>query len=241
MKNIDLDSRRVYEILLDKKLKFFYHANTVKTALTFIDSNAVLSREYVENHELNQTKQSSDDIDKKFGIWNYIFLDAKDLAEYYSQPNVYGPVLFAFDNKLLLDNRIPTIRITKINPCYWTPNHKEEDFYFSNLEDFNKSYLTGNKLRDAGIMFILTTLDGKLEFKDYLLGFKIDSPSINTRNKNGQTLDYSDAIINKIKSKLEPKFAEKLTFKKRKNKYFITVYHSAFENRIEDFERLFNP
>lgn len=241
MKDIDLDSRRVYEILIDKKLKFFYHANTVKTALTFIDSLAILSREHVEKHGLSQTEQSSDNIDKKFGIWNYIFLDAKDLAEYYTQPNVYGPVLFAFDNKLLLDTRIPTIRITKINPCYWTPNHKEEDLYFSNLEDFNKSYLTGNKLRDAGIMFILTTLDGKLELKDYLLGFKIDSPAINTKNKKGQTLDYSDAIINEIKCKLEPTFVKKLAFKKRKNRYFITVYHSAFENRIEEFKKLFYP
>lgn len=241
MEGIDLDSKEVYNILREKKLKYFYHANTVKTSLTFMDSFALLSREYIERNGLVQTEQTSDAKDKEFGIWDFLFLDAMDLADYFSRPNVYGPVLFALDNKLLLDSRIPSVRITKFNPCYWTANHTTADLYYSDLEQFKKSYLTGDKLKDGGTMFIITTINGKLELDNYLAGFRVDSPGINVKDANGNTLDYSDAIINKIKGKIDPKYLDKLSFVRRDDWYFKNIYLWNFENRKKKFQNLFNP
>jgi len=241
MDSFDLDSKELHKILIEKGLKYFYHANTVKTSLTFVDSFALLSRGYVEKNGLTQTDQDSDNKDKEFNIWDYLFLDAKDLADYFTRPNVYGPVLFALDNKLLLDSRIPTVRITKFNPCYWTSNHTTADLYYSDLEQFKKSYLTGDKLKDGGTMFIITTLNGKLELDNYLVGFRVDSPGITVKNSDGQNLDYSDAIIKKIKSKIDSKHVDKLSFVRRDHWFFKNMYQWDYKNKKDRFEKMFNP
>lgn len=241
MDEYELSSEEVYKILKEKGLDHFYHANTVKTSLTFIDSLALLSREHVEQNGLNQTTQSSDETDREFGIWNYIFLDGKDLAAYFSQPNLYGPILFAFVNELLLNENIPTIRITKFNPYYWTNEHSDSDKYFNNLNDFRNAYLTGNKHRDGGIMFIITTLNGRFDFTEYLSGIRVDKTGVNVRRRDGQLEDYCDAIINEFKRRLGTAYSEQLQFVIRNNYSFRNIYLWYYQRRRTEFNRLFNP
>jgi len=239
--NIDLDSNEVYRILKKKGISFFFHANTVRTSLTYIESNTLLSRDFVERNGLKQTPQASDEKDKKFGIWNYIFLDARDLAEYFSRPNVYGPVLFILDNILLLDPAIPTVRITKFNPCYWTEKNKIDERYFTDLNDFEKKYLTGNKLADGGIMFIITTLNGRFELSKYLWGFRIDNSGVNIKNKDGSIVNLTDSIISTFKTRLKSKYKDKLVFKKRDYWFFRNLYRWKHKNKFESFKDLFYP
>jgi len=241
MDEYELNSATVYEILRAKGLNYFYHANTVKTSLNFIDSLALLSRGYIEENELEQTPQSSDDKDKVFGIWDYIFLDSNDLASYFSKPNKYGPILFAFGNELLLDDNIPTIRITKINPCYWTEELTDADRYFSNLDEFNNLYMTGNKLRDGGIMFIITTLNGKLDFGEYLSGIRVDKTGVRIKRKDGTYEDYCDAIINEFKRRLGPEYSDRLRFVIRDIPFFRNMYLWKFQRNRNEFNRFFNP
>ena len=70
---ICLDPKELYEFFESKKLKYFYHANTVRTSCTFIEQNGLMSRGYVEYKGLTQTPQTSDEVDKKFDVWNDIF------------------------------------------------------------------------------------------------------------------------------------------------------------------------
>ena len=108
---VELNSKTIYEILKSKGITHFHHVNTVATSKSFLSKRALLSRQKVEEIGLQQTPQDSDEIDRKFDIYNYIFLDGIDLANYFSRPNIYGPVLFKFSIDALL--KIPTIRITK--------------------------------------------------------------------------------------------------------------------------------
>lgn len=238
---IDLNSKEVYKVLVEKGLKYFYHANTVQTSFTFIDKNALLSRHYVEENGLKQTSQSSDQKDKELGIWDYIFLDAKDLGEYFSKPNVYGPVLFALDNKLLLDSSIPTIRITKNNPYYWSDKDNEDKHYYTDIEAFEKSYLTGDKDLDGKTMFIITTLSGKFDLTKYLVGIKVDNCGIEVTNKDGTEVNLSLSILNKVKEKLIPTYKDKLTFKIRNEWFFKNIYQWNYERNKNKFKRLFYP
>jgi len=130
-----------------------FHANTVRTSKTFIEHGAILSRKYIEDHELNQTPQKSDQIDKKFEIWDLIF--SLDLLQKVS---------------------IPSVRITRKNPIYWRDEDTEEMKYYMSTDEFKSDFKSGNKLRDGGNHIILSTLSGKLPFDDTLFGIQIDNP-----------------------------------------------------------------
>ena len=64
----------VYQVLKGIGATHLHHANTVTTSCTFLEHAALLSRDYVEKHGLAQTNQSSDEIDKKYGIWTAYLL-----------------------------------------------------------------------------------------------------------------------------------------------------------------------
>lgn len=54
----------VKKVLIHKGVTELFHVNSVITSLTFIDNGGLLSRETVEEYNLPQTDQQSDDIDK---------------------------------------------------------------------------------------------------------------------------------------------------------------------------------
>lgn len=74
------------------------------------------------------TSQSSDDIDKKYDVWNDIFFDLVDLHGYFPRQNLYAPVCFKLSNEFLLD--------TKNNPIYWTNSMSEEEKYNSSVSEY---------------------------------------------------------------------------------------------------------
>jgi DNA-directed RNA polymerase subunit RPC12/RpoP len=192
--NVDLDAKKVHEILKQKGVRFLHHANTVLTSKTFLEYNALLSREQVSSKNLFQTKQDSDDKDNELGINNYLFLDGKDLAEYFSRPNHYGPVLFKMNLDLLLSNEIKTIRISRKNPIYWNSSDGLNDKYHNNLSEFDNEYLTGDKLRDGGTMFMITTTNGILSLEQYLEEISIDNPNLIFTDKTNLITKISDFL-----------------------------------------------
>lgn len=50
-----MTNEEIKSILKEKKVKHLYHANTVATACTFLGNSGLLSRGYVEDHDLFQT------------------------------------------------------------------------------------------------------------------------------------------------------------------------------------------
>ncbi|RTZ23381.1 hypothetical protein EKN09_09165, partial [Vibrio penaeicida] len=124
-----LDNQELHELLVKKGVTHFHHANSLATAITFIEEEGLLSRGDVEKEDLIQTNQSSDDDDKDFDVWDDIFIDIVDLHGYFPRQNLYGPVLFKFNIDFLLDDDLD-IWVTKNNPIYWNHQLKHSDKYF---------------------------------------------------------------------------------------------------------------
>lgn len=169
MKNID-----VLKVLQSRGVTAFYHANSVLTACTFLDAAALLSRGYVERHNLKQTPQGSDELDKKYGIWNDIFLDTVDIHDRARRKNHYGPVLFVLNvQSVLKDKKLEgTLRITRENPIHWSDGQKSQDRYFETVEDFANSFSYG----DFGKHFTFRPESGKIPLVNHLNHILLDDP-----------------------------------------------------------------
>jgi hypothetical protein len=82
---------------LDRKGNgYLYHANTIRTSCTFLANGGLLSRGAVEARGLQQTPQRSDGDDRRYGVWDDIWLDGVDIHAQARRENVYGPVLFIY-------------------------------------------------------------------------------------------------------------------------------------------------
>src|SRR5688572_22002176 len=99
--DFNLNKNELFEILHDKGIHNLYHANTIATSITFLNQKSLLSRKYVADNGLIQTGQYSDEKDKKFDIWDGIFLDAMDIHTEFNRRNKYGPFLFSFNTELI--------------------------------------------------------------------------------------------------------------------------------------------
>lgn len=64
----------VMTVLNDHNVTHLYHANTVRTACSYLVHKGLFSRQKMEARGYSQTAQSSDRIDVKYGIYNDIFL-----------------------------------------------------------------------------------------------------------------------------------------------------------------------
>lgn len=175
-----LNNLDVYNILLDQGIKYLYHANTVATACTYIENGGLLSRGAVEHLNLNQTPQSSDEDDKRFDVWNDIFLDSIDLHGKFPRQNYYGPVLFKFNLDLLKDSNLPELHITKDNPIRWNDDMSTSDKYFQNINEFKKNY----KLGSYKEMITLKNTLEILPFNNYLVEIILDNPMVLIENES---------------------------------------------------------
>jgi hypothetical protein len=151
MKPYDLPSAEVVKILKDKGLLNLYHTNTVLTSNTFLENGHLLSRQYVEDKGLRQTGQYTDALDKKFGVYNSIFLDFVDIHSRARKRNNYGPILYVFATELISKIGIETVHITKRNPSTWADEDEITSRYYMSTEEFRGGYRTGN----FGSMLIL--------------------------------------------------------------------------------------
>ena len=166
----------IYPVLKNLGATDLYHANSVATSCTFLEQGGLLSREYAESNGLKQTPQKSDQEDKKFGIWDRIFLDHVDIHARGGRkqaPNHYGPVLFQLDLDILL--QLPEgadILVTKYNPMYWKDNESDSDHWFRNLEELAKSIHLG----DFQKMLVIQTPTGQLDFPNRRTRVILDDP-----------------------------------------------------------------
>jgi Zn-finger nucleic acid-binding protein len=240
----DLNKNDLHEVLSRKGIQNLFHANTVSTSITFLNEKNLLSRKYVEDNNLFQTKQYTDEKDKKFGIWDDIFLDAMDIHTVFNRHNKYGPFLFSFNLDLLKSDLIHTIRITKMNPSRWKQQHLEKDRYYSDLNEFNDKYKRGNKLQDVGSMFILKDLNGKLPLRPFLNKIILDNPNLFVNYKNEKTLlanilkDEIDTIISANELNDIPKEL------RHKHHFFNCSCWSSYNyfllNNFQELKRLFH-
>ena len=168
-----MEGTDVYNVLNRIRATVLYHANSVTTSSTFLELGGLLSRGFVEDRGLNQTRQYSDQTDKKYDIWHRIFLDHVDIHDRASRPNHYGPVLFELELNVLL--RLPSgaeVCVTKKNPTNWTPSEPDNERWFQSAEELAQ----GIRFGDFGKMLVIQTPSGKLDFPSRRARIKLDDP-----------------------------------------------------------------
>lgn len=134
-----LNNQELHSIFVEKGITHLYHANSVATSITFIESGGLLSRGDVESQNLSQTVQASDEQDKQFDVWHDIFLDTVDLHEWFERQNLYGPILFKINIDFLLKDELD-VWVTKNNPMYWHTGLTESDKYFQSVQELRESW-----------------------------------------------------------------------------------------------------
>lgn len=202
MDDFKISSKGVYQILKEKGIEFLHHSNTIATSITFIEERALLSRHFVETNNLKQTSQKSDREDKKFDVWDSVFLDGEDLHKRYSRANKYGPVLFRLKLDMLTSPIIQHLYVTKSNPWYWNDSTQIEQKYYKSIEDLNKDYLTGKKL-DSQIMFTIKSPECNIKLNKYLHSVGVDIPQLLINTRNGQQLTAGEYAFEVISNSLK--------------------------------------
>ncbi len=174
---MELPSKDVYEILRKNGLNYVYHANSVITSCQFLRNGALLSRGSIEERGLFQTPQYTDDIDRKYGIWFDVFSDSVDIHERTRDINLYGPVLFVLDTKLLPEVDGEAVGVTKLNPTKWA-GKRDDERWFSSLPDFDKNFVRG----DFNQMIVFRKCSGVLSIENCLKEIILDDPKETTSN-----------------------------------------------------------
>jgi hypothetical protein len=126
----------------------------------------------VEERGLVQTSQSSDALDKRFKIWNDIFVDAVDIHSRKSGRNYYGPVLFVLDLTALGSPPVRSVLVTRKNPTAWQPGERLTERFFGSIGEFEAGYSLGN----FGSMFILRGSGGVLSLRGRIRKIIVDDP-----------------------------------------------------------------
>jgi hypothetical protein len=168
---MDLSSNKVFDVLRSKKVAELYHANTVLTACTFLQKGMILSRGNVEREKLFQTSQSSDAVDKKYGIWFDAFVDSVDIHARARKRNIYGPVIFVIDSEIIQKTYTGKIWVSKLNPTKWAENDMD-DRWFKSIDDLSTNFVKGR----FDQMILFRHSGGALPFKSYLKKIILDDP-----------------------------------------------------------------
>ena len=185
-----LNNQNLYDFFVEKNILVLYHANTVRTSLTYFQQNGLLSRGAVEKLNLTQTEQSSDEADQLLNVWNDVFLDSTDLHTLFGRQNYYGPVLFEFDISLL-QNVDYEVWITKDNPIYWDTDSTDEERYFKNVDELRNEW--DNYQRQKKMITIRNNSTPILF--DYIRKVLVDDPRVKIPDGNGDYIHlFNDAI-----------------------------------------------
>jgi len=183
-----LDNKQLYNLLEEMKIPYLYHANSLKTFKTYVENSGIMSRGFVERMGLEQSPQSSDEVDKAIGVWDDIFLDTVDLHGYFPRQNVYGPIQMRFRNELVLDEKFE-FYVTKDNPIYWETSTKQEDRYFVSVEELKANW---DKYQRQRKMFTIKNIDEPIIF-NYLQDIIIDDPRVQFTEGEMTTIVFNEA------------------------------------------------
>ena len=171
-----MQGKDVYDVLKKIGATDLHHANSVTTSCTFLEQGGLLSRGFVEEKKLAQTKQGSDAIDKKYGIWHRVFVDHVDIHDRGGRkkgPNQYGPVLFIFDLDILLSlPKGSDVLATKINPVHWYDKQPDKDRYFLTPDELAQSIRFG----DFDKMLVIKTPSDRVDFPNNTARILLDDP-----------------------------------------------------------------
>lgn len=197
---MELSAKELRKIFIRKGMDGLYHSNSVLTSCTFIQKGALISRGMMEKLKLPQTSQMSDAIDKKYGIWNDVFVDSCDYHKRIRQRNVYGSVMFKIDLDILKNEDNGNLWITKLNPTKWD-GVDYSDRWFSSLEDVDENFTRGT----FDYMIVFRHSGGFLNIKKYIEEIIIDDVELvksSSPKLNLTTMGFGALVLAKSLSNL---------------------------------------
>ncbi|RWU07984.1 hypothetical protein EGC76_11710 [Pseudidiomarina gelatinasegens] len=187
---MDIPSKHVFDALMDKGIDELHHANSVATACQFLRSRSLLSRGTVERLGITQTPQSSDDLDKRYGIWFDVFADSVDIHNRARRANAYGPVLFVFNTELINRSYTGRIWVTKLNPTKWS-GKSEKQRWFQDKKDLEDNITKGT----FDQMLVFRHCGGELPFKKFLKRIVLDDP----QRTSEEDVDFYSMAVGALK------------------------------------------
>ncbi|MFV1468037.1 hypothetical protein VBY75_10175 [Idiomarina sp. HB] len=187
---MDIPSKHVFDALMDKGIDELHHANSVATACQFLRSRSLMSRGTVERLGVTQTPQSSDDLDKRYGIWFDVFADSVDIHNRARRANAYGPVMFVFNTELINRSYTGRIWVTKLNPTKWS-RKSEKQRWFQDKEDLEDNLTKGT----FDQMLVFRHCGGELPFKKFLKRIVLDDP----QRTSEEDVDFYSMAVGALK------------------------------------------
>ena len=182
---MNLNNTKLHQLFKEKGIHFLFHANTVSTSKTFIEQGGLMSRGAIEENGLIQTDQSSDAIDKLFGVWHDIFLDTVDLHGYFPRQNLYGPVAFKISTDFILAHDY-NIWVTKDNPINWNQDQPDSEKYFETVQELRENW---DKYQRQRKMITIRHQNIPILF-DFVELVIIDDPRVT----NGKTVYFNECV-----------------------------------------------
>lgn len=94
--------------LLEKRNVYLYHACQYQDFCTYLTLGGIPSRQCMEQTQLSLTPFTTDNTDKKNGVWDKVFFNLDDFGRTFAKgggatPNTYGPILFRFEPTALAE------------------------------------------------------------------------------------------------------------------------------------------
>ena len=229
-----LDNKKLYDFLIEKEILVLYHANTVRTSLTYFKELGLLSRGAVENKGLIQTEQSSDEIDKVINVWNDVFLDTVDLHSFFPRQNYYGPVLFELSIELVQNTEFE-IWITKNNPINWKKESTNEERYFVSMEELIEKWDTIARQRK---MITIRHNNTPILFQ-YVKRIIVDDPKVSFKDEENKIHVFNETvkIIKEVITNDHPLKGKFIT--RDCNGYCYCISNYLHQHNKQEIKRLF--
>ena len=161
----------VKQCLIQKGMDSLFHVNSVVTALTYINNGGLLSRGTVDDWELEQTKQITDNSDKELDIYYDIFFDSVDIHKRAKTLNKYGAVTFVFSLDVLDELEEYEVLITKDNPKRWTTDMEVTEKHFTSSSEIINEFVVGNFSQHITVIKPIKAIS--FDFLEFII---IDSP-----------------------------------------------------------------
>lgn len=197
-----MNAAEVKSVLKLHRVNNLYHANTVVTALTFLNNGGLMSREYVEKNGYPQTIQESDELDKEWDIYNDVFFDSVDIHERIKNVNFYGAVTFEYSLDLLDSLSGYDVLVTKNNPVHWEKGSSLESRYFLDIEELKSGFTKGSFIQH------ITVKNAEIIPFDYLERIIIENPGEGKEDYLNTALAEIMNVINKNNLRIIPEVRE---------------------------------
>ncbi len=170
---MELNAKQAYAVLKFRGVEWLHHANSVQTSCSFLRTGFLMARGVVERKGFRQTTQSSDMVDRKYGIWFDVFTDSVDIHERAHRRNLYGPVLFKIKFEILDHPNMPPIWITKKNPANWIDGESIANRWYTSIDELSAGFSKGQ----FDQMIVFRHIGGLLPIKGYVEDIILDDPN----------------------------------------------------------------